>query len=83
MAPYNPDRWAEYHKDGYIPLSQLYYIRQLMTSTARSDYAHNTQWPPNSTLGWHSTLWYYVRWFVGLIRTGYREHLDSARRRLF
>lgn len=79
MVDYNPDRWAEYHQAGYIPLSQLYYIRQLMTSRARSDF---TQWPPNSGLTFASTLWYYVRWFSGLIRGGYREHLDAVRRRL-
>lgn len=91
--PYRPDRWAEYHQDEYIPLSQLYYIRAVMRERARG--ADGGQiWPPTVTdpftgviydavTRYSIKLWRYVGTIHNLISRGYREHLDAVRRRLF
>ena len=91
--PYRPDRWAEYHQDKYIPLSQLYYIRAVMRERARGEDGRQI-WPPtvtdpftgvisNAVTRYSITLWRYVGTIRNLISRGYREHLDAVRRRLF
>lgn len=93
--PYRPDRWAEYHQDKYIPLSQLYYIRAVMRERARGADG-NQIWPPtvtvmamegdvisNAVTRYAVKLWRYVGIIRDLISMGYREHLDAVRRRLF
>lgn len=61
MPPYEPERWAEYHRHGEIPLSQIYFIRTLLTDMARRE----------SNVEYARYLHYYIREFLDLIAKGF------------